>query len=93
VSDSIFLVTGQCGEYSDRSEWIVCWFPTEAEAVAYAELCRSQYLALTEDDKHELRWQDPNTFRSKVAADPYFTTDYTGTTYDVQQCERGPVSK
>ena len=35
MSDTIYVVSYSSGEYSDRSEWMVAWYATEAEAVAH----------------------------------------------------------
>lgn len=37
VRDTIYLVTARRGDYSDRTEYAVCWFATEREAKECAE--------------------------------------------------------
>lgn len=93
MSDVIYLVTGGCGEYSDRREWTVCWYPTEAEAQRHVDVCVAQDAALSEDDKADLRWNDPAAFRAKVSADPFYSTDYTGTHYTVKKVARGTLGQ
>lgn len=39
--DSVWLVTGETGEYDDRTDWYVCVFPTEAEAQSYVTRLRN----------------------------------------------------
>lgn len=37
VKDTIWLVSARRGDYSDRTEYAVCWFATEREAKDCAE--------------------------------------------------------
>lgn len=39
----IFVVIKTTGEYSDRSDDAVCWFPTEAEAIAHVAELTAKY--------------------------------------------------
>lgn len=38
----IYVVVGASGEYSDRTEWFVCYRVDEAEAQRVAEICQAQ---------------------------------------------------
>ncbi len=38
---SIWCVSGHAGEWSDKYEWIVCWLPTEEEAIEFRTLCQA----------------------------------------------------
>lgn len=73
---SIFVVMGTCGEYSDRNEWAVMAYFSEAKAQEHVVNAdrRAKELYAT----HESRWQiagGANQF------DPNMQTDYTGTSY------------
>jgi hypothetical protein len=37
---TIYLVQGNCGEYSDYREWVVCAYRTEAKAKKHAVLAK-----------------------------------------------------
>ena len=86
-ASTIYLVTGTCGEYSDRSEWYVCWYPTLAEAEAHVALCRAQVSELGEEGRYDYDKQ-----KKIMTADPYFQSDYTGTEYAVCEVERGAAT-
>lgn len=38
----IYIVVASCGEYSDHSEWFVCWRTTREEATEVARTCAEQ---------------------------------------------------
>lgn len=38
----IYVVVGGCGFYSDRREWCVAWFASEAEAEAFARVAAAE---------------------------------------------------
>lgn len=84
----IWLVTGSCGEYSDRQDWTVCWFPTEEQAKAHAAACQAEDAAIEGDARYEWRYQPDR--QAPVKLDPHWRTDYTGTFYGVECVEPGP---
>jgi len=79
----VWIITGTCGEYSDRSWWTVCWRMTEAEARAVVEVMNAEAATF----KLWLDSDDGVTYGPKFGvgraamADPYFQTDFTGTKY------------
>lgn len=81
MGDPIFVIVGTCGEYSDRQEWLVCWYDIEAKARDHAVKAKQR--------AHELqdqRYDDPdNEF------DPHCQWDYTETDYTVQEVFRGQM--
>lgn len=85
MSATIYIIIGTCGEYSDRSEWIVCWCATEAEATTYVDACRAEDRALEGDARDEARWGSGKP----SMLDKYWQTSYTGTEYRVEAVERG----
>jgi len=88
VTGPIFLVVGTCGEYSDRSEWHVCWFPTKEQAKSYAQKCRDA------DTKLGPNRYDSNTVAASMIRrlDPSWSTDYTGTQYSVVEVPAGDAA-
>ena len=40
---AVHLVYAECGEYSDRDEWVVAAFSEEDKAEAFAALCRRKH--------------------------------------------------
>ncbi len=59
MSDAIYLVIGRTGEYSDRSEWTVCWFPTREEAEAHRDLCQRESDGLDSDAWNDAIFDEP----------------------------------
>ena len=82
--DVVFVVEGTCGEWSDRSDWIVCWYPTEAEAQDHA--VKAKQRADEIQAKAKSMYHTPE---AKNEYDPYCRWDYTGTDYTVIPVPRG----
>ena len=78
---TIYVVFGTCGEYSDRREWAVCWYPSKAEAAAHAAAATAESAAIDPDVRYE-----PET---RIAHVPRWPPSYTGTEYFVVAVERG----
>jgi hypothetical protein len=72
----LWLVTGSTGEYSDRSEWVVAAFATEAKAQRYAELAQNEA-----DRIDSLRPNRYNSAGMDNRFDRRMSMDYTGTRY------------
>lgn len=93
----IYLVLGDCGEYSDRRDWIVCAFYDEEQAKGRVEELRVELerihseLHIAEHEWIRLdgdfavhRLNDESKVETKLATlDPHFRSDYTGTSYSV----------
>lgn len=81
MNESVYVVMGSTGEYSDRGEWPVVAYSVEDDAKAHVE--RAQARAREIFQKwHGRAWhwskeEDPNEH------DPDMCLDYTGTTYYV----------
>ena len=83
---TIWIITGTCGAYSDKSIWTVCWRHTEAEAKAVVAVLNEEaaaYKTWADSDDGD-RYGAAGEARRNAMTDPYFQTDYTGTKY---QCE------
>lgn len=87
MTNTIYVVFGTTGEYSDRSEWPVRAFRTEAQAQELIEkasaAAREVFLKYESGELH--RWDiddgDFNPYDSKMQI------DYTGTTYYIYKVE------
>lgn len=88
MSKSIFIVVGTCGEYSDRSDWNVCWYPTKAQADAFAAKCTAADADLGVSDRYD---SESETVAASMIKrlDPSWSTDYTGTRYYVCEVRGG----
>jgi len=88
----IYVVIGATGEYSDKSEWPVCWRSTLAEAELVVQVCNREAAEYKRwDDAHygAVEWDEKQAKLAKMF-DPYFVCDYTGTTYHVWTIEEDP---
>lgn len=79
VPCTVFLVTGETGEYSDHSEWTVAAYITRKEAQKHVDLCEKWY---NDEDALSKRY---NTPRLNCPYDPDFMCDYTGTTWRIHE--------
>lgn len=85
----IWIVKGRCGEYSDKTEWVVAWYESEESANAHAKEATA-WAKENGEAWRDAQFGDGDEPRSPF--DPYFDTDYTGTDYIVEWVERGRVS-
>ncbi|MBA3843621.1 MAG: hypothetical protein H0X39_13600 [Actinobacteria bacterium] len=77
----IWIIVGQCGEYSDHTQWNVCWRQTEAEALAVVAVLNGEAVdAKIEYDATDYDWTTADK-RAKTMADPFYQNDYTETKY------------
>lgn len=83
----VYVVMGDTGEYSDRTEWSVSAYLDESKAAAHVarldawlienKVSRNHADVLVYEDRDKLRTPD----------DPHFTSDYTGTRYLIMAVE------
>jgi hypothetical protein len=77
----VFVLFGQTGEYSDRQEWLVAAYATEAAAQAAVEhheaWLRERGLSSCDGDIS----YDGRRDLVKPDWDPHLSVDYTGTRY------------
>lgn len=81
----IYIVIGHTGEYSDASEWPVCWRPSLAEAEQVVALCNAeaaQFKRWMDSDDGSYGGKTWEEYRSRMF-DPSCSVDYTGTSYHV----------
>lgn len=89
MSDTIWLVEGFCGEYSDRREWIVAFCPTEDEARRLQDQLVADDAELTEDERDTFSYDDDaRRFSGKLKRDPQWRTCYGRTEYRMYPVER-----
>lgn len=72
----IFIVMGTTGEYSDRTEWPVCFYETEAKAQLHCELAKQE--------ANKIEALKGNKYARHTGTNPYdpnMSMDYTGTSY------------
>ena len=87
MSQTIYVVLGSTGEYSDRGEWLSKAFHTEAEARAFVAFLteKRQQIAV---DHVRLDWELRSGVEEKMRAfDPNYQEDYTGTRWFVSPVE------
>lgn len=73
----IYVVTGTCGEYSDRDEWAVRAFTSEARAQEFV-------LCATEAAREKQGTKRYASHLRRTAVDPRARFNYTGTSYSYQ---------
>jgi hypothetical protein len=79
---TVYVVRGTTGEYSDRTEWSVYGFESEAEARAYVDFLGEQRKRLPQRS-----WSYTDDLAVEVEMrkfDPCFSEDYTGTSWYVE---------
>jgi len=90
--NTVYIVTGETGEYSDWRTWLVRAFEHEVDAKEWARLCqmRSEELRKSTCAKCDNKWsycwcndKPQNGYDGEMAV------DYTGVTYDVKAVQFG----
>lgn len=92
MAEKIWMVGGTSGEYSDRTEWVVDAWRSEAEAKARVEELKRRYLELGGDSMYRIEdWDErQKTYDKMRETDPAFQADYTGTEWYVCELELKP---
>lgn len=49
MNDTIYLVVGKCGIYSDRTEWIVAWYEKDSDAHEHASAAKAEGLKIADE--------------------------------------------
>lgn len=84
----IYIVHGETGEYSDRSDWNVCAYKNEEDAkihvVKASEVARELYAKYQNDF---MNWYDDDGVIKTNPYDKRFSMDYTGTNYGYSEVE------
>ena len=79
---TIYVIGGTTGEYSDRSDWIVCAY--RDKALADLHVHNAQIRAIEINKTRESRYAAP---KGANEFDPHMQMDYTGTEYYLTECE------
>lgn len=78
----IYVVQGNCGEYSDRTDWLVMAF-TDQEKAIFLRNELDQMMKEFGYDKGCGNHHDKDYFKKVKQVDPQFMSDYTGTYYAI----------
>lgn len=92
MSEKIWMVGGTTGEYSDRTEWVVDAWRSEAEAQARVKFLTEEMQRLGITGSEPDRYEDSHEARRKEMRkhDRGFHDDYTGTSYYLCEMELKP---
>lgn len=88
-TSKIYVVIGSCGEYSDHSEWPVCYFTKEEDAKEYVVKCT--------EIGNKIRAGEPGFYnyayiqQNPHPLDPQFRWDYSGFNYNYYCVEKGKL--
>jgi hypothetical protein len=83
MSEQIYVVMGSTGEFSDRTEWPLRAYRSEAAAQAEVERMHHEInVRIGGRSRHDLRWEERDGIEKEMKQlDPQFEMDYTGTHY------------
>jgi len=93
---TIYVVQGSTGEYSDRTEWLVCAYGDEESAKAHVVRAGRRANEIEEwrcpkcDERwqyHDTDWSGCKEKRPHNEHDERFRIDYTGTRYFYERVE------
>jgi len=87
MTAKIFIVMGSTGEYSDRTEWPVMAFLTEAEAKKHEDDCLTEAIRLGASSTLKKPHYDSYAHDGeKSKFDPDMQCSYTGVGYFIMDC-------
>ena len=82
---TIYVVMGSTGEYSDRTEWSVCYYTNEESAKEHVKAATRRAKEIKfradEDDIATCLLEDQTEAKYKNSMDPNMRMYYTGTRY------------
>ena len=81
----VFVVFGMSGEYSDRSEWPVRAYESQAEAQACVDRCNAYAKTAPPDDYTPGAWDRRKQWTSLNPDDPSMTCYSGGTEYGLYE--------
>ena len=84
MAETIYIVTGHTGEYSDSRDWTVCAYRDEAHAANHAKAAQDWARANAKEFSDRY-WQRGRELKNPH--DPDCQIDYTGTKYGVERVE------
>jgi hypothetical protein len=88
----IYIVEGETGEYSDRTNWLVKAFHDKNKAEQFLHLLEKTYKNVTKNYPDNGYWniEIKQRINDEMAQlDDRFHLDYTGTRYYISMCELG----
>jgi hypothetical protein len=86
----IYVLIGNTGCWSDRTEWLVCAYKDKDLATAACNQANQE--ASDYFTKHENYYAETGSIREQdritmLTIDPTAMFDYTGTSYDIKECK------
>lgn len=88
---TIYVVEGSTGEWSDRTNWIVCAYESEDKAKEHVEKASeaARVLFIEYEKRHDINQpsQWDSTWEPVSEWDPHIQMDYTGTFYTYTPCK------
>jgi hypothetical protein len=86
----VYIVEGRCGEYSDHRTWNVCAYMNRESAKAkVADLTQKVAAAKVKFGEEEIQYAHSDSAKeiAEFIGDPYFQSDYTGTSYYLSEVD------
>lgn len=80
MAETLWIVYGSTGEYSDRTEWAVAVVDCEDDAKLLVTILQQQYLKIP-PEMLEDQWNHEAEMKAIMSLDPDFKCYYTGTSY------------
>ena len=87
--NEIYVVFGSCGEYSDHTEWPICYLNKEEDAKEYVRLCTEIGNKIRAETKEHFPYWTPEA--NPHPLDPYFRWDYSGFNYSYYLVRKGKL--
>lgn len=75
-----WVIMGTTGEYSDRSEWSVAVVYSVKDAESYIAALSKQQQSIPQEWRQN-SWDYEAQIQERMTLDPYYSEDYTGTSY------------
>ena len=86
MSETIYLVSGSTGEYSDRRDWVVRAFRSKENAQGFVVTCEN-FVQKHWPDGDKSYYEHPFSCKHEGGPDPSVHMDYTGTEYSIEEVE------
>lgn len=91
-ASTVWIIIGRTGEYSDRTEWCVRVFDTEAAAVDYRTMLLNTYRHAIVERPNEMEYEARERVAGEMSGGPDPSLphiDYTGLDYTIVKAPMG----